>query len=263
MERLGVLANVLDVEPYLESVLNDVAAASPIAVEARGCGFFRSLELVDAALVDRVRAATRARGVIVATDARANPCLAISPPLISDRSHVDELPRRWRAGWPRSPGDGPFPAGSTASRRTPGRPVEVVQRELGLAAPIVKLASNEGPRGPVPAALDAIVSAARSGNRSAGGSLGAAHDARRAPRHRVEQVVVGDGADAVLNYLALALMGDRERGPQNATSSPGSSSASAEVVEDGVRAVADDDLLEREAVALGERPRNAQQPPSG
>ena len=65
--------------------------SSPIAVEARGCGFFRSLELVDAALVDRVRAATRARGVIVRTDVRANPCLAISPPLISDRSQVDEI----------------------------------------------------------------------------------------------------------------------------------------------------------------------------
>jgi adenosylmethionine-8-amino-7-oxononanoate aminotransferase len=91
MERLDVMANVLDVEPYLESVLNDVAAASPIAVEARGCGFFRSLEIVENGLVDRVRAATRARGVIVRTDVRANPCLAISPPLISDRSHVDEL----------------------------------------------------------------------------------------------------------------------------------------------------------------------------
>jgi adenosylmethionine-8-amino-7-oxononanoate aminotransferase len=91
MERVGALPNVLDVEPYLESVLNEVAASSPIAVEARGCGFFRSLELVDAALVDRVRAATRTRGVIVRTDVRANPCLAISPPLISDRSQVDEL----------------------------------------------------------------------------------------------------------------------------------------------------------------------------
>ena len=91
MERVGALANVLDVEPYLESVLNEVTASSAIAVEARGCGFFRSLELVDAALVDGVRAATRSRGVIVRTDVRANPCLAISPPLISDRSQVDEL----------------------------------------------------------------------------------------------------------------------------------------------------------------------------
>ena len=86
-----MLGNVLEVEPYLESVLNDVAAASPIVVEARGCGFFRSLEFTDAALVDRVRAATRARGVITRTDVRANPCLAISPPLICDRSHVDEI----------------------------------------------------------------------------------------------------------------------------------------------------------------------------
>src|SRR6185312_8887854 len=86
MERLDVNANV----PYLESVLNDVAAASPIVVEARGCGFFRSFEFTDAALVDRVRVATRDRGVITRTDVRANPCLAISPPLICDRSHVDE-----------------------------------------------------------------------------------------------------------------------------------------------------------------------------
>ena len=91
MERLDVHANVLEVEPYLESVLNDVAAASPIVVEARGCGFFRSFEFTDAALVDRVRAATRDRGVIMRTDVRANPCLAISPPLICDRSHVDEI----------------------------------------------------------------------------------------------------------------------------------------------------------------------------
>ena len=82
---------MLEVEPYLESVLNDVAAASPIVVEARGCGFFRSFEFTDAALVDRVRAATRDRGVITRTDVRANPCLAISPPLICDRSHVDEI----------------------------------------------------------------------------------------------------------------------------------------------------------------------------
>jgi adenosylmethionine-8-amino-7-oxononanoate aminotransferase len=91
MERLDVNANVLEVEPYLESVLNDVAAASPIVVEARGCGFFRSFEFTDAALVDRVCVATRDRGVITRTDVRANPCLAISPPLICDRSHVDEL----------------------------------------------------------------------------------------------------------------------------------------------------------------------------
>ena len=37
----------------------------------------------------------------------------------------------------------------------PGKPVEEVQRELGLDR-VVKLASNEGPFGPFPAALEAI-----------------------------------------------------------------------------------------------------------
>ena len=91
MERLDVNANVLAQEPYLESCLNEVAASSELAVEARGAGFFRSLELKDKAIVDAVRAATRARGVIVRTDVRTNPCLAISPPLICDRSHIDQI----------------------------------------------------------------------------------------------------------------------------------------------------------------------------
>jgi len=37
----------------------------------------------------------------------------------------------------------------------PGKPVEEVQRELGLER-VVKLASNEGPFGPFPAALEAM-----------------------------------------------------------------------------------------------------------
>jgi histidinol-phosphate aminotransferase len=41
----------------------------------------------------------------------------------------------------------------------PGKPVEEVQRELGLER-VVKLASNEGPFGPFPEALDALAEAA-------------------------------------------------------------------------------------------------------
>ena len=37
----------------------------------------------------------------------------------------------------------------------PGKPVEEVQRELGLDH-VVKLASNEGPFGPFPAAVEAL-----------------------------------------------------------------------------------------------------------
>jgi histidinol-phosphate aminotransferase len=89
----------------------------------------------------------------------------------------------------------------------PGRPVEIVQRELGIAGPIVKLASNEGPWGPVPAALEAIIAAARAGNRYPDGGCYALRSAL-AERHGLGfgQVVVGNGADGVLNYLALALL---------------------------------------------------------
>ena len=44
-----------------------------------------------------------------------------------------------------------------ADRIQPGRPIEEVARELGLpAADIIKLASNENPLGPSPAALAAM-----------------------------------------------------------------------------------------------------------
>jgi adenosylmethionine-8-amino-7-oxononanoate aminotransferase len=98
MERLGVVENVRATEGYLEAALNDVAARSPIAVEARGAGFFRAIELVSNDHVLRARDAIRAQGAIVRADVRVNPCLAISPPLICDRGHVEELAAAVSAG---------------------------------------------------------------------------------------------------------------------------------------------------------------------
>ena len=46
----------------------------------------------------------------------------------------------------------------------PGRPIEDVQRELGLER-VIKLASNEGPFGPLPAAIEAMSRAAADLNR--------------------------------------------------------------------------------------------------
>ena len=46
----------------------------------------------------RARDAIRAQGAIVRADVRVNPCLAISPPLICDRGHVDELAAAVSAG---------------------------------------------------------------------------------------------------------------------------------------------------------------------
>jgi histidinol-phosphate/aromatic aminotransferase/cobyric acid decarboxylase-like protein len=51
-----------------------------------------------------------------------------------------------------------------------GKPVEDVQRELGLAR-VIKLASNEGPFGPFPAAQEAIARATAELNRYPDGGV--------------------------------------------------------------------------------------------
>src|ERR671922_1111281 len=88
----------------------------------------------------------------------------------------------------------------------PGKPVEEVQRELGLDR-IVKLASNEGQYGPFPAALEAIERASLELNRYPdGGAYRLRH--ALAERHgvAVENVALAAGADAVVMYLSLATL---------------------------------------------------------
>jgi histidinol-phosphate aminotransferase len=86
----------------------------------------------------------------------------------------------------------------------PGKPVEEVQRELGLER-VVKLASNEGPYGPFPEAQEAIARAALELNRYPDGGAWRLRNAL-AERHgvRFEQVTVCAGADAVIGYLCEA-----------------------------------------------------------
>jgi histidinol-phosphate aminotransferase len=88
----------------------------------------------------------------------------------------------------------------------PGRPVEEVQRELGLER-VVKLASNEGPYGPFPAALDAIARATLELNRYPDGGAFRLRQVL-AERHgvRFEEITVCSGADAVIGYAALAIL---------------------------------------------------------
>jgi histidinol-phosphate aminotransferase len=88
----------------------------------------------------------------------------------------------------------------------PGKPVEEVQRELGLSQ-VVKLASNEGPFGPFPAAAEAIAQLVGELNRYPdGGAFRLRH--ALAERHgvRFEEVTVCAGADAVIGYLAMAVL---------------------------------------------------------
>src|ERR671923_1687691 len=88
----------------------------------------------------------------------------------------------------------------------PGKPVEEVQRELGLER-VVKLASNEGPYGPFPAAREAIERCAAELNRYPDGG---AYRLRAALAERFdlrfEEVAVGAGADGVVDCLSQAVL---------------------------------------------------------
>ena len=86
----------------------------------------------------------------------------------------------------------------------PGKPVEEVQRELGLER-VVKLASNEGPYGPFPEAQEALARAALELNRYPDGGAWRLRTAL-ADRYgvRFEEITVCAGADAVVGYVCQA-----------------------------------------------------------
>ncbi len=93
---------------------------------------------------------------------------------------------------------------------TPGKPIEEVQREMGLAE-VMKLASNENPLGPSPKALEAVSRALPSLHRYPDSSC--YHLVRKialgwgvAP----EQVVVGNGSDEIITLAARALVNPGE-----------------------------------------------------
>jgi histidinol-phosphate aminotransferase len=88
----------------------------------------------------------------------------------------------------------------------PGKPAELVQRELGLEH-VVKLASNEGPFGPFPEALEAIGRSLADANRYPDGGAYRLRTAL-AERHGVafEETVVAAGADALIGYVCQATL---------------------------------------------------------
>jgi histidinol-phosphate aminotransferase len=88
----------------------------------------------------------------------------------------------------------------------PGKPVEEVQRELGLDR-VVKLASNEGPFGPFPAALKAIERCAPELNRYPDGGAFRLR-AALAELHgvRFEEVAVGAGSDGLVDGLSQSAL---------------------------------------------------------
>ena len=88
----------------------------------------------------------------------------------------------------------------------PGTPIEEVQRQLGIDR-VVKLASNEGPSGPFPAAIEAMQRAAADLNRYPDGGSFRLHEALAA-RHGVDaaDVCVGAGADGCIDLLSQAIL---------------------------------------------------------
>ena len=88
----------------------------------------------------------------------------------------------------------------------PGKPVETVQRELGLER-VVKLASNEGPFGPFPEAIEAVERALAESNRYPDGGCYRLREELSA-RHGVDfgEVIVAAGADAVIGCACQATL---------------------------------------------------------
>jgi histidinol-phosphate aminotransferase len=91
----------------------------------------------------------------------------------------------------------------------PGRPVQEVARELGLSARnVIKLASNENPLGPSPAALAAMRKAVRGVNMYPDGSAFYLKQKLAAklgvtPSH----LVLGNGSNDLIEFLGHALLG--------------------------------------------------------
>ena len=101
------------------------------------------------------------------------------------------------------PEDLVLPSVAAINPYEPGKPIEEVQRELGIGEP-VKLASNENPLGPSPRALAAIRAALAELNRYPDG---ASFELRRKIATQIgvtpEQIFPGCGGAEILNLIAF------------------------------------------------------------
>jgi histidinol-phosphate aminotransferase len=88
----------------------------------------------------------------------------------------------------------------------PGKPIDELQRELGLAR-VIKLASNENPIGPSPKAVAALAGGHDTLHRYPDGG---GYRLRQAVAERwkvaSEQVILGNGSDEILGLLARAFL---------------------------------------------------------
>ena len=101
------------------------------------------------------------------------------------------------------PEDLVFPSVAALNPYEPGKPIEELQRELGIGEPI-KLASNENPLGPSPRAAAAVRAAVDELNRYPDGASWALRE-KIAAHHKVgaNRIFVASGSVEVLNLLAF------------------------------------------------------------
>ncbi len=95
---------------------------------------------------------------------------------------------------------------ASLSPYVPGKPIEELQRELGLAR-VIKLASNENPLGPSPKALAALHEGHETLHRYPDGGAFRLREAL-AGRCKVtsDQVILGNGSDEILGLLARTFL---------------------------------------------------------
>ncbi len=99
-----------------------------------------------------------------------------------------------------------LPAVAALHPYEPGKPIEEVQRELGIGEP-AKLASNENPIGPSPKALEAIRAVLGELHRYPDGSSWTLRH-KIAAKHKVspEQIFMGSGSCEILNLLVYLFL---------------------------------------------------------
>jgi len=104
-----------------------------------------------------------------------------------------------------------FRPGILAARPyTPGKPVEEVQRELGLDT-VIKLASNENPEGPLPAVVKAVQAAALEINRYPDAACFKLTEKLAAHLDVAPQsLIFGNGSNEVIDILIRALVSPGE-----------------------------------------------------
>jgi histidinol-phosphate aminotransferase len=95
---------------------------------------------------------------------------------------------------------------ASLSPYVPGKPIEELQRELGLAR-VIKLASNENPLGSSPKALAALSEGTSTLHRYPDGGAFRLREAL-ADRWKVtpDQIILGNGSDDILGLLARTFL---------------------------------------------------------